>query len=270
MLERAVEVHRALAKQLVEDGASISAPPLDPTFLLKLEEHKKELERIRLEKKLQKKSLEEQEGEKPMAVVAPALASLEEESDKKTVEVQDDGKPMVAVAPVEDETMASVVERLRARLTDEDVDLIQIAIMATKVEDLQPALQEHYRKVEANGSGACGKCRYKGCMNCDVAKAWIYCVKVELGFSSGGAVVDTKNGSIKGGGPVEALAVQMVPRSPFVICHSISQHFILSRSIFYTVVIPDLNYLCFIIWVGLINQIWAREKGHPMRDKKIK
>ena len=129
---------------------------------------------------------------------------------------------MVAVAPVEDETMASIVERLRARLTDEDVDLIQIAIMATKGEDLQPALQEHYRKVEANGSGICGKCRYKCCMNCDVAHAWVYCVKVELGFSTGGSVIDIKKGSIKGGGPVEALAAQMVPRSHLVISHSIS------------------------------------------------
>ena len=144
------------------------------------------------------------------------MTSLEEESDKKTLDVQEDGKPIVAVAPVEDETTTSLVERLRARLTDEDVDLIQIATMATKVEDLQPALQEHYRKVEANVSGARGKCRYKGCMNCDVAHAWVYCVKVELGFSTGGAVIDTKKGSIKGGGPVEALAAQMVQRSPFV------------------------------------------------------
>ena len=50
LLEKAVEVHRSLAKSLVEDGKSKKPPPLDAAFVKKLKDYSEELESRRLEK----------------------------------------------------------------------------------------------------------------------------------------------------------------------------------------------------------------------------
>ena len=49
LLEKAVEVHRSLAKSLIEDGQNKKPPPLD-AFVKRLKEYCEELEKRRLEK----------------------------------------------------------------------------------------------------------------------------------------------------------------------------------------------------------------------------
>ena len=68
-------------------------------------------------------------------------------------------------------------------LSDKAVEFWELVRHTAKVEDLGPAQQAHFRRVEATGVGVCAKCRWKsGCMNCDVEKAWNYCLKWELGL----------------------------------------------------------------------------------------
>ena len=50
LLEKAVEVHRSLAKSLIEEGLNKAPPPLDAAFVKRLNDYRDELERRRLEK----------------------------------------------------------------------------------------------------------------------------------------------------------------------------------------------------------------------------
>ena len=67
LLEKAVEVHRSLAKSLIEEGHNKAPPPLDAAFVKRLNDYRDELERRRLEKLAA--------AELPSALVAAQLPS---------------------------------------------------------------------------------------------------------------------------------------------------------------------------------------------------
>ncbi len=48
-------------------------------------------------------------------------------------------------------------------------------------------MRDHFEKVKLEGLGVCPKCRWShGCAWCDVDKAWVYCLKKDLGFAGPG------------------------------------------------------------------------------------
>jgi len=222
LLEKLVEFHNCLAKYILEDGKGKSPPPLDAAFLKKLQEHREKLEQRRLEKRAIEPAPVEIEP-LPMAIdpvpvpielapveIEPAPAAIDPVPvpiEPAPVEIEPapaaiDPVPVptgaapseiepASVATVLDpaEPKPSAIEKLRQQLSEKGVDVFNVLLETATVADLRPSLQDHMHKVEKEGAGVCSKCRWlSGCLNCDVKKAWIYCVKVELGISSGNAV----------------------------------------------------------------------------------
>ena len=102
--------------------------------------------------------------------------------------------------PVVVEPMPSAVEKLRLRLAEEGMEFFNVALETATVAELRPALTAHMEKVEKHGQGVCSKCRWlSGCLQCDVKKAWVYCLRIEMGLSAGQAL-SLRSSSSKGGG----------------------------------------------------------------------
>ena len=80
------------------------------------------------------------------------------------------------------------------------MEFFSVVVETATVADLRPELRAHMEKVEKQGQGVCSKCRWlSGCMQCDFKKAWVYCLKVEMGLSTGQAL-SLRSSSSKGGG----------------------------------------------------------------------
>ena len=233
LLEKAVEVHRSLAKSLIEEGHNKAPPPLDAAFVKRLNDYRDELERRRLEKLAA--------AELPSALVAAELPSMLVDAAAaaelppvavkglaadellavlvegqaaaelppvvvkglaadELLAVMDEGQAAAVLPPVVVEPMPSAVEKLRLRLAEEGMEFFSVALETATVADLRPELRAHMEKVEKQGQGVCSKCRWlSGCMQCDFKKAWVYCLKVEMGLSTGQAL-SLRSSNSKGGG----------------------------------------------------------------------
>jgi hypothetical protein len=207
LLEKAVEVLRSLAKSLIEEGHNKAPPPLDAAFVKRLNDYREELERRRLEK-LAAAELSSTlvAAELPsMLVGAAAAAELPPVAVKglaadELLAVVVEGQAAAELPPVVVEPMPSAVEKLRLRLAEEGMEFFSVALETATVADLRPELRAHMEKVEKQGQGVCSKCRWlSGCMQCDSKKAWVYCLKVEMGLSTGQAL-SLRSSSSKGGG----------------------------------------------------------------------
>ena len=207
LLEKAVEVHRSLAKSLIEEGHNKEPPPLDAAFVKRLNDYREELERRRLEK-LAAAELSSTlvAAELPsMLVGAAAAAELPPVAVKglaadELLAVVVEGQAAAELPPVVVEPMPSAVEKLRLRLAEEGMEFFSVALETATVADLRPELRAHMEKVEKQGQGVCSKCRWlSGCMQCDSKKAWVYCLKVEMGLSTGQAL-SLRSSNSKGGG----------------------------------------------------------------------
>ena len=207
LLEKAVEVHRSLAKSLIEEGHNKAPPPLDAAFVKRLNDYRDELERRRLEK-LAAAELGSAlvAAELPsMLVDAAAAAELPPVAVKglaadELLAVVVEGQAAAELPPVVVEPMPSAVEKLRLRLAEEGMEFFSVALETATVADLRPELRAHMEKVEKQGQGVCSKCRWlSGCMQCDFKKAWVYCLKVEMGLSTGQAL-SLRSSNSKGGG----------------------------------------------------------------------
>jgi len=255
LIEKVVEVHRSLAKSLLEDGKGEGAPPLDAAFLERLKDYRDLLEKRRLEKlkppppellPIEDMHLEPAPLEPPSPELIP-IEDMHLEPQPLELPPGEGVEPAPELIPIEDmhveppplelppgegvepapleppplppplepaplepappeiEAMPSAIEKLRLQLKGEGVDVFKVLLDIASVEDLRPALQAHMRMVEKDGTGVCSKCRWlSGCMNCDVMKAWVYCIKVELGISSGQAILSRSAVKFGGGCSVEA------------------------------------------------------------------
>jgi hypothetical protein len=129
------------------------------------------------------------------------LAELGSALDKADVEVGPVTDEVEAVAkPAVLEPIPPAVEKLRLKLAEEGMEFFSVFLETATVADLRPELQARREKVEKYGQGLCSKCRWlSGCLQCDVKKAWAYCLRVEMGLPTGPALT-TRSMSSKGGG----------------------------------------------------------------------
>ena len=153
LLEKAVEVHRSLAKSLIEEGKNKAPPPLDAAFVKRLNDYREELERLRLEKlgaasedkglaaaELPSVLVEDLRAVELLPVVVEGPAAVE----LPPVVVED---PAAAeLPPVVVEPMPSAVEKLRLRLAQEGMEFFNVALETATVADLRPELQAHMEK----------------------------------------------------------------------------------------------------------------------------
>ncbi len=195
LLARVLKLHAALASELMHAGAAVELPPLDTAFLLRLEQHTAEVKAKRQERALGPPPLppplEAPALEAASVVEAPPLEAAPAEAPPVEPAILAE-EPNVEAAPAEAppleaalaEPSAEDVEKLKEHCANaKDLDVFELVLRTTKLEDLRPDLQAHMAKVRLEGLGVCSRCRYLGCLSCNVEKAWRYCIKVELGLA---------------------------------------------------------------------------------------
>ena len=211
LLEKAVEVHRSLAKSLIEQGHNKKPPPLDAAFVKRYKDYCEEMEKRRLEKLA---AAAETEG---LAAAFPSTLMEDEAAAELHISAVDgvaademsavvaEGVAAAELPSVVVEPMFASVASLRLRLADEGMEFFNVALETATIADLRPELQAHMQRVEEHGQGVCSKCRWSsGCMQCDVKKAWHYCLKVEMGIITGQAL-SSRSSNKKGGGSLVEL-----------------------------------------------------------------
>jgi hypothetical protein len=186
LLQRAAEVHAALAFELHNAGAGLEPPSLDADFVAAVELHKQEMLRKRLERLHPPLVLPPVE-ESLHAAQEPAPPVEDPLQAEEVQQVLQELAPPVEVPQQVVEELVpplaeGVMDKLRAEF-ENNKDFVELALQVTRMDDLSAPQREHMERVIANGKGVCSRCRWKsGCLSCDREKAWAYCVKVELGL----------------------------------------------------------------------------------------
>jgi len=211
LLQRAAEVHAALAFELHNAGAGLEPPALDAEFVAALKLHKEEMLRKRLER------LHPPPVEEPPPMPPPVEGPLHAEQElAPPVEdplhaeelqhaVQELAPPVEEPQQLVEELVPplaeGVLDKLKAEFEHEK-DFVQAVLQTATLNDLSPPQREHMERVIQTGKGVCSRCRWKsGCLSCDKEKAWAYCVKVELGLKGIPKVAPASGSKASGGGP---------------------------------------------------------------------
>jgi hypothetical protein len=215
LLERIVGLHTSLAIELYNAGEGLEPPPLDADFLAALELHREALALKRLQR-LEPPPLPPPVGDAQPAVEEQAV-SVEElpkafpvGEPPEAVQEQAPSVEEIPQAPpvgeppqaVEQPLIAEgVLEKLK-REFEHQKDFLQLALQTLTLDDLSPPQRVHMEHVMATGNGVCSRCRWKsGCLSCDVKKAWLYCVRIEMGVKVSGKPSAASGPRPSGGGP---------------------------------------------------------------------
>ena len=153
-------MHAALSIELANAGAAHDSPPLDSDFLKRFGEHQNKLRKKGEQNKVKAYA--------PLPVEPPVAAPPLEE--RLAVEHPPAAPPLEEHPAIENPPAPPAVDHPPAiekdkieemeskALSDKTMDFWVLVRQTAEVDDLGPAQQAHFRRVEATGVGVCARC----------------------------------------------------------------------------------------------------------------